>query len=196
MEGLMDTNYLWKRFIGGDDKAYAELYNLYIDDLFAYGMHFTPDRESVKDCIQEVFISLYNNRSKQKKVENIKCYLFTSLKNELFDLFKKSIEYYQIETIEPVFNVGYSVEDMFVKTETDQYNIAKVKEVLQSLTPRQNEVLYYRYVEEMSYDEIGELMQMNYQSVRNLIHRSIQKAREVVPRYVFLLCMVYQLLGE
>lgn len=192
----MDTNYLWKRFIGGDDKAYAELYNLYIDDLFAYGMHFTPDRESVKDCIQEVFISLYNNRSKQKKVENIKCYLFTSLKNELFDLFKKSIEYYQIETIEPVFNVGYSVEDMFVKTETDQYNIAKVKEVLQSLTPRQNEVLYYRYVEEMSYDEIGELMQMNYQSVRNLIHRSIQKAREVVPRYVFLLCMVYQLLGE
>lgn len=194
MESSIDTNNLWMRFVEGDDKAYAELYNLYIDDLFAYGMHFTPDRESVKDCIQEVFISLYNNRSKKKKVGNIKCYLFTSLKNELFDLFKKSIEYYQIETIEPVFTVGYSVEDLFVKTEIDQYNTAKVKEVLQSLTPRQNEVLYYRYVEEMSYDEIGELMQMNYQSVRNLIHRSILKAREIVPRYVFFLCMVYQLL--
>lgn len=194
MEGSIDTNNLWIRFVEGDDKAYAELYNLYIDDLFAYGMHFTPDRESVKDCIQEVFISLYNNRSKKRKVGNIKCYLFTSLKNELFDLFKKSVEYYQIETIEPVFTVGYSVEDLFVKTEIDQYNIAKVKEVLQSLTPRQNEVLYYRYVEEMSYDEIGELMQMNYQSVRNLIHRSILKAREIVPRYVFYLCMVYQLL--
>lgn len=194
MESSIDTNNLWMRFVEGDDKAYAELYNLYIDDLFAYGMHFTPDRESVKDCIQEVFISLYNNRSKKRKVGNIKCYLFTSLKNELFDLFKKSVEYYQIETIEPVFTVGYSVEDLFVKTEIDQYNIAKVKEVLQSLTPRQNEVLYYRYVEEMSYDEIGELMQMNYQSVRNLIHRSILKAREIVPRYVFFLCMVYQLL--
>lgn len=194
MESSIDTNNLWMRFVEGDDKAYAELYNLYIDDLFAYGMHFTPDRESVKDCIQEVFISLYNNRSKKRKVGNIKCYLFTSLKNELFDLFKKSVEYYQIETIEPVFTVGYSVEDLFVKTEIDQYNTAKVKEVLQSLTPRQNEVLYYRYVEEMSYDEIGELMQMNYQSVRNLIHRSILKAREIVPRYVFFLCMVYQLL--
>lgn len=194
MEGSIDTNNLWIRFVEGDDKAYAELYNLYIDDLFAYGMHFTPDRESVKDCIQEVFISLYSNRSKKRKVGNIKCYLFTSLKNELFDLFKKSVEYYQIETIEPVFTVGYSVEDLFVKTEIDQYNTAKVKEVLQSLTPRQNEVLYYRYVEEMSYDEIGELMQMNYQSVRNLIHRSILKAREIVPRYVFFLCMVYQLL--
>lgn len=181
----IDINNLWTRFIGGDDKAYAELYNLYIDDLFAYGMHFTPDREAVKDCIQEVFISLYKNRTKQRKVSNVKCYLFTSLKNELFDLFKKSIEYYQIETIEPVFNVEYSVEELFVKAETDQNNIAKVKELLQVLSPKQNEVVYYRYVEEMSYDEIGKLMHMNNQSVRNLVHRSIQKVREIIPKYMF-----------
>lgn len=190
---VVESN-LWERFVGGDDVAYSELYNLYIDELFAYGMHFTPDRESVKDCIQEVFISLYKNRSKQKKVKNMKYYLFTSLKNELFDLFKKSMEYYQIETIEPVFNVGYSVEDQFVKAETDRYNITKVNELLQLLTPRQNEVLYYRYVEEMSYDEIGELMHMNYQSVRNLIHRSIQKAREAMPKYICFSFLIFQLL--
>lgn len=195
MESEMGINNLWKRFVEGDDSAYTELYNLYIDDLFAYGMHFTPDRDSVKDCIQEVFISLYKNRSKQRTVENMKCYLFTSLKNELFDLFKKSVEYYQIETVEPVFDVEYSVEDLFVKAETDLCNVAKVKELLQLLTPRQHEVLYYRYVEEMSYDEIGELMQMNYQSVCNLIHRSIQKAREVVPRYVYFSFIVIQLFG-
>ena len=83
----MHIDSLWKRFLKGDDRAYTELYNLYIDDLFAYGMHFTTNRESVKDCIQEVFISLYKDRSKQRKVNNIKSYLFVSLKNELFDLF-------------------------------------------------------------------------------------------------------------
>ena len=103
MSDQMHIDSLWKRFLKGDDRAYTELYNLYIDDLFAYGMHFTTNRESVKDCIQEVFISLYKDRSKQRKVNNIKNYLFVSLKNELFDLFKKSVEYYQIETIEPVF---------------------------------------------------------------------------------------------
>lgn len=46
---VVESN-LWERFVGGDDVAYSELYNLYIDELFAYGMHFTPDRESVKDC--------------------------------------------------------------------------------------------------------------------------------------------------
>lgn len=186
MKREIDINSLWKSFVEGDDKAYAELYNLCIDDLFAYGMHFTSNRESVKDCIQEVFISLYKKRTKQKNVSDIKCYLLVSLKNELFDLFEKSIECYQIDTIEPVFNVEYSVEEQFVKMETEQNNIVKVKEILQTLTPRQHEVIYYRYVEELSYGEIGELMHMNYQSVRNLIHRSISKARGLAPGYVFL----------
>lgn len=180
-----DINDLWKRFIEGDDQAYTDLYHLCIDDLFAYGMHFTPNRESVKDCIQEVFISLYKDRSKQRKVNDIKCYLFICLKNELFDLFKKSMEYYQIETIEPVFHVEYSIENLFMKAEADQYNVARVKKLLQVLSPKQNEVIYYRYVEEMSYDEIGKLMHMNIQSVRNLVYRSIQKVREIMSKDMF-----------
>lgn len=194
MENKVIANKLWERFVGGDDKAYAQLYNLYIDDLFAYGMHFTTNRESVKDCIQEVFVTLYKNRSRRKEIENLKYYLFTSLKNELFALFKKSVEQYQIETIEPVFNAEYSVEDILVEAETNRYNQERIKEVLQSLTPRQQEAIYYRYVEEMSYEHIGKLMQMNYQSVRNLIHRSIQKARDVAPKYVFSFLLILQIL--
>ena len=173
MSDQMHIDSLWKRFLKGDDRAYTELYNLYIDDLFAYGMHFTTNRESVKD------------RSKQRKVNNIKSYLFVSLKNELFDLFKKSVEYYQIETIEPVFQTEYSVEDQFLKNETASNNVARVKKLLQVLSPKQNEVIYYRYVEEMSYDEIGELMHMNNQSVRNLVHRSILKIRELMHNEIF-----------
>lgn len=193
MKNKIDINNLWIRFLNGDDKAYAQLYNLYIDDLFAYGMHFTSDRESVKDCIQEIFVDFYQNRSKQKIIENVKCYLFVALKYKLFDLFKKSVEFYQIETIEPVFSTEYSVESLFIQTETEQCYRLKVKEILQSLSPRQHEVLYYRYVEEMSYDEIGLLMHMNYQSVRNLLHRSIQKARELVPDYAFSFLLMLQL---
>ena len=49
MSDQMHIDSLWKRFLKGDDRAYTELYNLYIDDLFAYGMHFTTYRESGKD---------------------------------------------------------------------------------------------------------------------------------------------------
>ena len=98
MTDRISTTNLWKRFVDGDDGAYVQLYNLYIDDLFAYGMCFTLDRASVEDCIQDVFVSLYRTRQKSLNVDNLKSYLFASLKHELYDLFKKSKEFYQIET--------------------------------------------------------------------------------------------------
>jgi DNA-directed RNA polymerase specialized sigma24 family protein len=48
---------------------------------------------------------------------------------------------------------------------------------LESLTPRQKEVIYYRYVEGLDMNDICRMMKMNYQSVQNLIQRSIKKVR-------------------
>lgn len=186
LEKNKEDTILWQQFLTGDDIAYSKLYKQYIDDLFAYGMYFTSDRESVKDCIQDVFLSLYKDRSKLRNIDNLKRYLLASLKYELFDLFKKSIEYYQIDTMEPAFEMEYSAEDIFITKEKDRQNKTKIDKILCLLTPRQREVIYYRFVEELSYDDIGQLMQMNYQSVRNLIHRSILKIRETLPKHVYI----------
>ena len=192
MEEQVNISNLWRRFVEGDDRAYAQIYNLCGDDMLAYGLHFTTDRELVKDCIQDVFVDLYKRRRKlEKAISNVKCYLFAALKNTLFDAFKKSVELFQIETIEPVFHTEYTVEDLFIRSETNRFQQAKM--ILQRLTPRQHEVIYYRYVEEMSYEEIGRLMQMNVQSVRNLLSRSIQRARDFVSEYVLSLLLVFQL---
>ena len=49
--------------------------------------------------------------------------------------------------------------------------------LLDALPPRQKEVMYYRYVEGMDLPDICKLMEMNYQSVQNLIQRSIKKVK-------------------
>lgn len=49
---------------------------------------------------------------------------------------------------------------------------------MNQLTDRQREVIYHRFIEELSMEEIGVLMQMNTQSVQNLIQRSLKKMRE------------------
>jgi DNA-directed RNA polymerase specialized sigma24 family protein len=56
----------------GDDKAYALFYNNIFEELFSYGMRFTSDRELIKDCIQDVFVKIYSNRSTLGKTDNIK----------------------------------------------------------------------------------------------------------------------------
>jgi RNA polymerase sigma factor (sigma-70 family) len=168
---------LWLKFIAGDDKAFTSLYNCYANKLFVFGCRFTSNEELVKDCVQDLFMKLYTTRKRLQKVENVKVYLFNAMKNMLFNLFKKEITYYQIDTIEPVFYTEFTGETRMIKAETLAEQKKNIQKMMENITPRQREALYYRFVEELSYEEICELMQMNYQSVRNLIHRTLLKIR-------------------
>lgn len=173
----IDDQSMWDKFLAGDDKAYAFFYKKYIEGLFSYGMRFTTDRELVKDCVQDVFVKIYSNRAGLGKTDNVKLYLFMALKNTLFNVFQKDKISYHIDTIEPVFSTEYTIEDQLITNELEQERKDKMNLVLQSLTPRQKEVIYYRYVKGMRIDDICKLMDMNYQSVQNLIQRSIKKVR-------------------
>jgi RNA polymerase sigma factor (sigma-70 family) len=168
---------LWENFLAGDDKVYAYFYRKYVEALFSYGMKFTSDKELVKDCIQDVFVKLYSNRSGMGVVKHIKVYLFISLKNTLFTVFKKDKTMYHIDTVEPVFCMDYTAEEKIIADEQEKEEQKRIAQVLDSLTPRQKEVIYYRYVEGMDIDSICKIMDINYQSVQNLIQRSIQKVR-------------------
>jgi RNA polymerase sigma factor (sigma-70 family) len=168
---------LWDDFLSGSDTAYAAIYKEYMGVLYQYGMRFTVDKELIKDCIQDVFTRIYKNRSRLVKVNNLKMYLLFAMKNSLYNSFKKIHNLYQMDSMEPVFSVDYSIEDQIIEREEVEYQTKKMLHILELLTPRQKEVIHYRYVECLSMEEICGIMDMNYQSVQNLIQRSIKKVR-------------------
>lgn len=174
---------LWKQFIAGDDKAFAQLYRFNVQLMMYYGLYFTPTREILRDAVQDVFVYIYSNRKKLKEVDNVKFYLYISLKNRLFEIFQKEKHHYQIDTIEPIFSMERSVEESFIDKEQETQRKMYIREMLRSLSPRQREIIHYRFTEGLSYDEISELMQLNYQSVRNLVNRSILRIRETYSNY-------------
>ena len=174
----MHNQDLWLRFLDGDDNAFVQLYAINVDAMLNYGLHFTPLRDQVKDAIQDVFVTVYSKRDKLNAVENIRVYLFVALKNNLFALFNKDVKSYQIDTMEPVFNLDSSAEDKYILSEQEDELKEDIQKMLDTLSHRQREVIYYRFTEGLSFDEICVLMKMNVQSVRNLLHRSIIKIRE------------------
>ena len=150
---IQDESYIkWKLFLEGNDEAYSWLYTHHIQLLYQYGLQITPDTEVIKDCIQDVFIRIYKNKNKLSIPQNVKIYLMISLKNSIYNVFSKerSEESY-------AFNF-YSMEEQYI-TENDF-------------------IIYYRFIEEMEYDEICQIMDINYQSAYNLLQRSLQKVRD------------------
>lgn len=168
---------IWENFLCGDDEAYTYIYREYSQALYAYGMHFTSDKGLVEDCIQDVFIKIFQNRRHLQSTDNIKLYLFIALKNKLFNIFRKDIKYSQIDSLEPVFATEYTIEDEIIENEREQFLNEKMIRMLEVLSPRQKEIIYYRFVEGLSYEEICQIMDMNYQSTQNLIQRSLKKLR-------------------
>lgn len=168
----------WRLFISGDNNSYSWIYSTYVQILYRYGLRFTSNAEIIKDCIQEVFTSLYKNRENLITPDNIKVYLFVSLKNCLVrTLYKES--FYDQELPENIqFSLESTVEEDFITNEQYINQQKIINKILSLLTPRQKEIIYYRYIQELSMDEICILMNLNYQSAQNLIQRSLKKIRQ------------------
>ena len=174
-----DESYIkWKLFLEGDDQAYSWIYTHYIQVLYNYGLQITPDSEIVKDCIQDVFVKIYKAKKKLTVPQNPKVYLMIALKNNIYNTFnqerlQKNYAFSLYQTEEQL-----TVKNEFIDQEARHEEMNNIKRMMKILPPRQREVIYYRFIEELSYDDICQIMGLNYQSAYNLLQRSLQKIRE------------------
>lgn len=111
--------------------------------LYRYGTKFVNDEELVKDCIQELFIKLYENRHKLPDLDNPLFYLFGSLKNLLIDLLRRNQRMLYLSPEELPFQAQfvYNQED---NEEPDDDIKNKFEEEMSLLSDRQKEVIYLR----------------------------------------------------
>jgi RNA polymerase sigma factor (sigma-70 family) len=190
---LSDTNgpsdptaRLLNEFQAGDTGAFSRLYDLYINILYNYGHRLTADNELLKDCIHDVFVKVYTRRNHLNTIENFRSYIFISLKNKICDEIRKRI-YMSSAAIEDVDPVATDdVERTYLRMEQEQAESHTIKYMMEQLSPRQREALTLYYIEEKKYEDICEIMRMNYQSVRNLMHRGLTKLRTLQDRPIVL----------
>ena len=169
---------VWDEFRNGNEKAFSLLYETYFYLLYRYGIKFVTDENIVKDSIQDLFIKLHNNKNNLSATDNPKFYLLYSLKNLLIDNIARYKRVTYISPEELPFIAVYEYESMDDSNGIDDETKRQFDKVISLLNPRQEEALYLRFQLELSYEEISELLGINYQSARNLIHRSISKIRE------------------
>ena len=173
------TDTLLASFQAGNMAAFSQLYDLHINILFNYGLKLTIDKELLKDCIHDIFVKLYTKKDELGTIDNLKSYLFISLKNKLCDELRKRM-YMSDTAIEDVNAVAPTdVEDDYMEEEQRKNEFSLVKRLLDQLSPRQREALTLYYIEEKKCEDICEIMNMNYQSVRNLMHRGLTKLRSL-----------------
>lgn len=131
----------------------------------------------VEDAIHDLFTELWNRNGRLPNLSNVKFYLFKALRNKLL----KQIGYPRNLSLEELpehaFPLTVSSETHLIKDEESIELRTRLQHALEQLTTHQREILYLKFNEGLSYAEIAEITQINYQSVVNIVYRAMNTLR-------------------
>ena len=168
---------LWVQFWGGNEMAFSQLYCLCFDDLLAYGRRVGGDKEMVEDLIQDLFLKLYQKKIILEDNTKLRSFLFRALKNLIYNQLLRNAKLQSLPDYDFAFDLDYTIDEQ-LSWMLDQGLSDEVHHILKGLTGRQKEIIYLRFIHEMSFEEISEIMKINIQSARNLLFRSMEKIRK------------------
>jgi len=185
---------VWKRFRSGDQSAFSEIYEEFIDPLFAYGSKITRDRELVKDCVQDIFTDLHRLQPDLHHPEYIEFYLFKSLKNAILHKANENKKTDSLPIEETAnFDLKFSIEQVDFKLESDQLRLEKLHSILQTLDPQKRELLFLKFSTGLNYVEIGHILNMNPDTAKKQVYRTLDNLRGKYGTQLMELLMIWRI---
>jgi RNA polymerase sigma factor (sigma-70 family) len=173
-EAGKDIQY-WNAFLQGDRDALGHLFSLYYPHLFKYGLKICGDSDMLEDCIQELFIELWQHRNPPPAV-SIKAYLLKAVKYKLLKAMYRKNNTVVIETLP--FEMSY--ENFIIARQDDEARVKKVITAIEQLSNRQKEIIYLKFYQNLNYEEVSDIMNINYQAARNLLHQAIKTMKKIL----------------
>lgn len=171
---------LWEAFKQGDRDAYTVLMERHYRPLYSYGTKLTFEKELVKDCIQEVFLELWHRRTAIGVADSPRFYLLRALQRRIHRAVQRNRVFYQSSAIDPgaAFSVEFSIEADLISRQEQEERVQQLATLVATLSPRQKQLIYLRFYQDLDFDEIAKLMELNRQSVYNLLHESLLRLRK------------------
>ena len=182
---------IWQNIKAGDKHSLSLAYDQNIDVLISYGSRFTKDPGLVEDCLHDIFVYVWNNRTKLSDTDSIKNYMMVSLRRSILKKAKKlSKSQYEINDHDAAFAAEISIEEILTNAEISKEKAQKIKKAFEKLSHRQKEAIYLKYYNDKNYDEICDILEISYQSARNLVSTGIKKLRDVMSGLIcIMLCL-------
>lgn len=176
-------NAYWQIFLNSETEedskdVFSSIYSLCVNDLLAYGQSLGFNMNLCEDAIHNVFCTLYLKRKELTEVRSLPPYLFRAFRNDMLNMWRKHSKLSEIDINRLSFTTEVTVLDTIIDEE-EKLDIKEIVEgLLNTLTDRQREAIYLRYMQGLSYEEIAELLDISPSSVRKLVYRAIMCLRE------------------
>ncbi len=179
MKKKIDEVHLWDLLRKGDQIAFGELYQHFVQPLYSYSMSITTDKELIKDCLHDLFVELWKNHQNLGATTSVKFYLMASIKRKIVRHLEGSMkmasnDYNYLIHHSEMFQ---SAEMKIVEQETEIRNSKLLGNSLEKLSKRQREAISLKYYHNLDTDQISSKMKINPQSVYNLLFGALKSLK-------------------
>lgn len=171
---------LWQQLKLGEGAALVKIYDIHVPALYNYARRFTPNTALIEDCLQDLFAELWEKRERLSDTTSIKAYLFKSIRRKVLRVASQQEKYvfagntFQHHPQE----IEKSYEKWLIDSQLTQEQQQKLKASLEKLSARQKEAIVLKFYENLSNEEIANIMDISIQSLYNLIHSAVKLLRQ------------------
>jgi RNA polymerase sigma-70 factor (ECF subfamily) len=150
----------------------------HIDGLYSYALVLTRNRSQAEDLVQETYVRAIGAMGRLRTGSNVKSWLFTILRNIRFNQLRqqRTAKLVAIDGEESAMDIAETVKDPYAfyvsKMEHEQ-----VRDAIQQLPADFREIILLREFEELSYQEIGRILNCPAGTVMSRISRARAKLR-------------------
>lgn len=178
---------LWGAFLESNQDALGALFSRHYSGLYQYGIKICHDQNLVEDCIQELFAEIWRNKASSPSL-SVKAYLFKALKYKLYRQLGKPGLLLSMDVEDSKNGLFELSHEHFIIEQIDLDNRAQqVQFAVNNLTSRQKEIIYLKFYQDLSYEEVSSIMNINYQVARNLLYQALKSMKKMIGSLNFLL---------
>ena len=179
---------LARRALKGDQQAFAEIVGLYQDKLYHMACRMLNNRQEAEDVVQDTFLRVYRNLDRYDESMKFSTWIYRIATNLCIDRLRKRKPSYSLdaESSDHEGLDGYSMmpsddrtpESEAILSETQ----ATVQEAIESLPAKYKSVMALRYMQDLSLQEIGDILDMPVTTVKTRVHRGREFLRKKLER--------------
>lgn len=176
-DNMNEDNTFISKVVNGDRQAYGLIIEKYGSRLYGFIYKIIGDESDSLDIVQETFLKAYENLNSFNVNKSFVTWLFTIAKNTTFNHIKAKKRYlsrYKGDDVEKAGGtaaVDYQPEEKFIKNTEN----AKLIRAISSLPEKYKVLICLKYIEGLSYKEIGNRLKLKESLVESRIFTARQK---------------------
>ena len=157
----------------GNELAFEKIYVNYSKDMFLYAMNVLKKKEVCEDIVQNVFITVWSKR-KEVKIENLKPYLFQSVRYQIFNHLRNQKISNEDLTRVNIIDLSMNISQKLEFDELEEL----IKNQVKKLPTRCQEIFVLSRYQHKSNKEIAMELDISIQAVKNQISKALGAIRK------------------